>query len=245
MTDSALLAMHPSTDRGANGEPPALAVDAVLFDLDGTLADTAPDLIAALNRVRADHGRDPLPIADLRAYASHGARGMLGAGMGVNPDDPAYPALRDAFLNHYAAALCVHSTLFAGVATLLDAIEGRALKWGIVTNKAARFTGPLLDALHLSARASTVVCGDTTPHTKPHPAPLLFAAERMGVPPARCVYVGDAERDIIAGVAAGMPTIVARYGYIEAREALQDWPAAGMIDEPQALLRWLPIRAGT
>lgn len=245
MIDSALLATHASAPRSADDASRALAVDAVLFDLDGTLADTAPDLIVALNRVRADRGRDPLPAGNLRPFASHGARGMLGAGMGVGPEDPAYPALRDAFLDHYAAALCVHSILFAGVAALLDTIEVRALKWGIVTNKAARFTGPLLDALQLSARASAVVCGDTTPHTKPHPAPLLFAAERMGVAPGRCLYVGDAERDIIAGVAAGMSTIVARYGYIEAREAPQDWPAAGMIDDPQALLRWLPIRTGT
>src|SRR5437016_10449433 len=139
MIDSALLAMPPSSPRNAVDAPRTLAVDAVLFDLDGTLADTAPDLIAALNRLRADHGRDPLPLADLRGYASHGARGMLGAGMGVSPEDPAFPALRDAFLDHYASSLCVHSILFAGVATLLDAIEGRALKWGIVTNKAARF----------------------------------------------------------------------------------------------------------
>jgi phosphoglycolate phosphatase len=245
MIDSALLAMPSPAPRNAHDSPRILAVDAVLFDLDGTLADTAPDLIAALNRVRADHGREPLPLADLRGYASHGARGMLGAGMEVGPDDPAFPALRDAFLDHYASALCVHSVLFAGVAPLLDAIEKRGLKWGIVTNKAARFTGPLLDALQLSTRAHAVVCGDTTPHTKPHPAPLLFAAERLGVSPGRCVYVGDAERDIIAGAAAGMPTIIARYGYIEAHEIPQNWAAAGMIDDPPALLRWLPIGAGT
>ena len=242
--DSALLAAQAEASRIAQCAPRTLAVDAVLFDLDGTLADTAPDLIAALNRVRAEHGRDPLPAVHLRPYASQGARGMLGAGMGASPEDPGFPALRDSFLDHYAAALCVHSVLFPGAAALLRAIEARALRWGIVTNKATRFTNPLLDALQLSARANAVVCGDTTPHAKPHPAPLLFAAERMGVAPERCVYVGDAERDILAGVAAGMPTIVARYGYIDPREAPHDWPADGMIEDPMALLCWLPVRAG-
>jgi len=233
---------RPAHDAG--GSPRALAVDAVLFDLDGTLADTAPDLAAALNCVRNDRGLESLPLAQLRPYASHGARGLLGAGLGVGPEHETYPALRDAFLDHYAAALCVQSTLFAEVAELLDAIEARALKWGIVTNKAARFTAPLLDALGLSSRAGAIVCGDTTPHAKPHPAPLLFAADRLGIAPLRCVYVGDAERDVIAGAAAGMPTIVASYGYIEPQDTPQDWPAEGIIDTPAALLRWLPERAG-
>jgi len=240
MTDSALVGSPVIVRRAGDGTPRTLSIDAVLFDLDGTLADTAPDLIAALNRVRGDHGRDPLPLAHLRPYASQGARGMLGAGMDVAPEHPDFPALRDAFLDYYALALCNHSKLFAGVVALLETIETRALKWGIVTNKATRFTTPLLEALELSGRPDVVVCGDTTPHAKPHPAPLLFAAEAMGVAPERCLYVGDAERDIVAGVAAGMPTIVARYGYIEPRETPHDWPAEGMIDDPEALLRWLP-----
>lgn len=222
--------------------PRPLAVDAVLFDLDGTLADTAPDLAAALNRVRAERGLDSVPLARLRPYASHGARGLLGAGMGIAPDHPDYATLREAFLDHYAAALCVETALFAEVAAVLDALDARALSWGIVTNKAARFTVPLLDALGLSRRAAALVCGDTTPHTKPHPAPLLFAAERLGVPPQRCVYVGDAERDVAAGVAAGMPTIVARYGYIEPQDQPDAWPMEGIIDSPSALLDWLPLR---
>ena len=218
----------------------ALPVDAVLFDLDGTLADTAPDLGAALNRVRSARGLEPVPLSRLRPSASHGARGMLGSGMGIAPEHPDYAALRDAFLREYEAALCVDTTLFADVTALLEAIEARSLKWGIVTNKATRYTTPLLDLLGLGGRAGAVVCGDSTPYAKPHPAPLLAAAEHLGVAPARCVYVGDAERDVSAGVSAGMRTIVARYGYIEAHETPEDWPADGLIDDPRALLAWLP-----
>jgi phosphoglycolate phosphatase len=225
--------VHPRVAR-------ALPVDAVLFDLDGTLADTAPDLAAALNRVRAAHGLPPVPASHLRSSSSHGARAMLGAGMGVAPDHPDFPALRIAFLAQYEAALCVDSVLFADVGALLDAIEARSLKWGIVTNKATRYTTPLLDLLGLGGRAGAVVCGDTTPHSKPHPAPLLAAADHLGVAPGRCVYVGDAERDVAAGVAAGMHTIIARYGYIEAHETPEAWPADGIIDDPAALLAWLP-----
>jgi phosphoglycolate phosphatase len=233
-----------SPQRDTVAPPRPLAIDGVLFDLDGTLADTAPDLAAALNRVRREHGMEPLPLARLRPYASHGARGLLGAGMGVLPEHERYLGLREAFLDHYAAALCVESVLFAEVAALLDAIERRSLRWGIVTNKATRFTAPLLEALGLAPRARSVVCGDTTPHAKPHPAPLLHAAAQLGIAPARCVYVGDAERDVIAGVAAGMPTIVARYGYIEPEDVPEAWPASGSIETPGGLLRWLPLRPG-
>jgi N-acetyl-D-muramate 6-phosphate phosphatase len=226
--------------RGAGAAVRPLAIDAVLFDLDGTLVDTAPDLVRAVNRVRADRGLAPLPFARLRPYASHGARGLLAAGMAVTPADAGYEALRDAFLAHYEAALCVESALFADMDRLLGAIEARALPWGIVTNKATRFTAPLLDALELTRRAATVVCGDTTAHAKPHPAPLLHAAAELGVAPQRCLYVGDAERDITAGIAAGMRTIVARYGYIEPDEEPDGWPADGHIADPGALIPWLP-----
>jgi phosphoglycolate phosphatase len=229
--------------RGAVAAPRPLAIDAVLFDLDGTLVDTAPDLVRAVNRVRADRGLAPLPFARLRPYASHGARGLLAAGMAVTPADAGYEALRDAFLAHYEAALCVESALFADMDRLLAAIEARALPWGIVTNKATRFTAPLLDALDLTRRAATVVCGDTTAHAKPHPAPLLHAAAALGVAPQRCLYVGDAERDIAAGIAAGMRTIVARYGYIEPDEEPDRWPADGHIADPGALIPWLPVPA--
>jgi 2-phosphoglycolate phosphatase len=220
----------------------ALPIDAVLFDLDGTLADTAPDLAAALNRVRVARGLPPVPALRLRSSASHGARGMIGTGMGIAPDHPDYLDLRTAFLEQYETGLCVDSTLFADVNALLDAIEARSLKWGIVTNKAIRYTAPLLEWLGLGERAGAVICGDTTPFTKPHPAPLLAGAERLGVDPTRCVYVGDAERDIAAGVAAGMHTIVARYGYIDAGELPDTWPADGFIDSPPGLVPWLPER---
>jgi phosphoglycolate phosphatase len=221
-----------------------LPVDAILFDLDGTLADTAPDLAAALNRVRRARGLDPVPLARLRPYASHGARGLLGAGMGVSPDHPEYRSLRDDFLVEYEAALCVETTLFTDVDVVLGAIEARTLAWGIVTNKATRYTLPLLESLGLAGRAGAVVCGDTTPFAKPHPAPLLAAAERLGIDPLRCVYVGDAERDITAGVAAGMRTIVARYGYIEPDDVPDTWPADGMVADPAELLAWLPVAPG-
>jgi 2-phosphoglycolate phosphatase len=219
-----------------------LPVDAVLFDLDGTLADTAPDLAAALNRVRRGRGLDPVPIGELRSSSSHGARGLLRVGMGIAPEHPDYTSLREAFLRHYETALCVDTKLFAEVDALLDAIEARTLKWGIVTNKAARYTQPLVERLGLGTRAGAIVCGDTTPFPKPHPAPLLAAAGQLGVAPGRCVYVGDAERDVVAGIAAGMRTIIARYGYIEAHESPETWPADGDIDRPSALLGWLPRR---
>ena len=224
----------------APGAPRVLPVDAVLFDLDGTLADTAPDLGAALNRVRTDRGLAPLPLAELRPYASHGARGLIGAGFAIAPGASDYVPLRDAFLAHYAAALCVATVLFADIDAVLAALEARALPWGIVTNKATRFTAPLLDALRLPTRAGTVVCGDTTPHAKPHPAPLAHAAAELGVAPSRCVYVGDARRDIEAGTAAGLAPLVAQWGYIEPGEAPDTWAADGIVGAPAALLDWLP-----
>jgi N-acetyl-D-muramate 6-phosphate phosphatase len=223
----------------------ALPIDGVLFDLDGTLADTAPDLASALNRVRRARGLDPVPVSALRSSSSHGARGMLRTGFGITPEHADYASLREAFLAQYEAALCVDTTLFAEVTLLLAAIEARSLKWGIVTNKATRYAKPLLDSLGLGRRAGTVICGDTTPYAKPHPAPLLAAAAALGLAPGRCVYVGDAERDVAAGAAAGMHTIVARYGYIETHEDPGRWAADGYIDDPHALLPWLPGQPGT
>jgi len=215
-------------------------VRAVLFDLDGTLADTASDLAAAVNRVRADRSLAPLAVEALRPHASDGARGMLGAGLGVTREDPEWERLRDAFLDYYAAALAVHTRLFAGGDDALRAIQARGLAWGIVTNKAARFTLPLLDRLGIAARAGVVVCGDTTPETKPHPAPLLHAATGLGIEPGSCLYVGDAERDIVAARAAGMAALVARYGYIATEIAPESWGPDGMIDSLPAVLDWLP-----
>ncbi|HTS23480.1 MAG TPA: phosphoglycolate phosphatase [Casimicrobiaceae bacterium] len=223
--------------------PRALPVRAVLFDLDGTLADTAGDLAAALNRVREDRDLPPLPVAELRPHASDGARGLLGAGLGVTRENPEWETLREAFLDYYAAGLAIHTRLFDGAEDVLSGIEQRGLAWGVVTNKAARFTLPLLDWLGLAARADVVVCGDTTPQTKPHPAPLLHAAEALGVGAASCVYLGDAERDVVAAHAAGMAALVARYGYIGAAIAPESWAPDGLIDSLPALLDWLPAKA--
>lgn len=220
--------------------PRALALDAVLFDLDGTLADTAPDLGAAVNRVRIDRGLEPMPLAILRPHASHGARGLLGAAFGVKPGDDEFAALNAVFLAHYEKALAVNTTLFAGVLDVIEAIEARALKWGIVTNKATRFTEPLVAALALSPRAGVVVCGDTTARAKPHPDPLVHAANALAVEPSRCVYVGDSERDVAAGIAAGMATLVAGYGYIADHESPRAWPADGYLDDIGELMDWLP-----
>lgn len=223
-------------------EAPArpLDVDAILFDLDGTLADTAGDLAGAVNRVRRERGLVPVPVAAIRSYASAGARGLLFAGMGVTPEDAEFPALRDAFLLHYESCLSETTRLFAGVTKLLDTLEARGLAWGIVTNKASRFTNPVVAALKLDRRAGTIVSGDTTPHSKPHPEPLLHAARALDVPAARCVYVGDDLRDVQAGIAAGMPTLVARWGYLGSGEPHQNWPATGGADRPLDVLDWLP-----
>ena len=222
-------------------DPERLPVRAVLFDLDGTLADTADDLAAALNRVRADRALAPLPVSALRGYASHGARGLLAAGMGVTRDDADYELLREAFLGYYEHGLFGRSRLFDGAATVLDEIDQRGLRWGIVTNKAQRFTLPLVRHLALVPRAGTVICGDTTPHAKPHPAPLHAAARELGCGSSECVYVGDAERDVTAGIAAGMKTLIARYGYFAPEDAPERWPADGSIDSLPRLLEWLPL----
>jgi N-acetyl-D-muramate 6-phosphate phosphatase len=228
--------------RAAAGTAP---IRAVLFDLDGTLADSAPDLAAALNRVRADEGLAPLAVATLRPYASSGARGLLLAGMQVTPDHPRYAALRDAFLAHYARGLAQVTRLFDGVPAMLDGIGARGLAFGVVTNKAARYTGPVIAHLGLAERAAVIVSGDTTPHPKPHPAPLLFAAASLAIDPAQCVYVGDDLRDIDAGRAAGMVTLVARWGYMGSDAAPDEWPADAWLDTPGDLPAWLDARART
>ncbi|HEY2818995.1 MAG TPA: phosphoglycolate phosphatase [Casimicrobiaceae bacterium] len=219
--------------------PRRLSAAAVLFDLDGTLADTAGDLVAALNRVRADRGLDPVSIAALRAHASSGARGLLGAGLDLRPDDTGYRELRDAFLAYYEKGLADTTKLFDGIESMLATLEQRAIRWGIVTNKAERFTFPLLAALGLDQRASVVVCGDTTAHPKPHPAPLIHAADRLSIAVDQCVYVGDDLRDVQAGNAAGMATIVAKYGYLGETGACVGWPATGWIESPGELLAWI------
>ena len=208
----------------------------VLFDLDGTLADTAPDLGFALNQQRLARGMSELPIETVRSQASSGARGLLKIGFGIEPGQSGYEAMRDEFLEIYEENLARSSQLFPGVSALLEQIERRGLRWGIVTNKAERFTFPLLRALSLIERAACVICGDTTPNPKPHPAPLLAAAKKLGVPPGQCIYVGDDERDVQAGHAAGMPVVVARYGYLGNGRPPEQWGADGFVDSPADLL---------
>ncbi|MBY4895587.1 phosphoglycolate phosphatase [Cupriavidus sp. AU9028] len=219
--------------------------DAVFFDLDGTLADTAPDLAAAANRVVADHGRAPVAYELLRPVASHGARGLIGAAFGKTPDDPDFPALRDAFLNYYEADIAAHTRLFDGMEEVLRGLEQAGLPWGIVTNKIARFTVPLVEAIGLAPRAAAVVSGDTASHPKPHPAPLLHAAELCGVDPARCAYVGDDLRDIQAGKAAGMTTITAAYGYCGEGPPPEAWEGTYLVRHASELLPLLlaPVTA--
>ena len=207
----------------------------VLFDLDGTLADTAPDLAAALNKMRADRGLDTLPLDPLRRMASSGARGLLGVGFGLKPGDADYEAHRVEFLNNYEEALHVHTRLFDGVEALLTAIEATR-KWGVVTNKAKRFTDPLSLSIGFTGRASCVVSGDTTPHAKPHPAPLLHAAEVSGVAAHECSYVGDDLRDIQAGNAAGMKTLAVTWGYLGDTEPPDTWGAHAVIARPAQVL---------
>lgn len=207
---------------------------AILFDLDGTLADTAPDLAAAMNLVRTMQGLAPAPYEALRPAASAGARGLIGVAYGLEPEDEGYDDLRIAFLDNYASALAVESRLFEGVTELISGLSEHGLAWGIVTNKAARFTQPLVLQIGLQD-AACVISGDTMAHPKPHPAPLLEAARRLGLAPQHCWYVGDDLRDIQAGQAAGMRTIAAAWGYCGAL-APASWGADMVIATPLQLL---------
>ncbi len=211
---------------------------AILFDLDGTLADTAPDLAAAVNRLRRDRN---LPLADyesLRQVASAGARGLIGAAFGMKPDDEGYEVLRTEFLNNYEADIAVNTRLFDGVQELLTALKKNNLAWGIVTNKAARFTDQLVPKIGLG-HASCVISGDTTPHSKPHPEPLFEAARRIGLLPQECWYVGDDARDIQAGHAAGMYTVAAGWGYCGDSKPVT-WNADVIADTPLDILKMIP-----
>ncbi|MBM3355796.1 MAG: HAD-IA family hydrolase [Betaproteobacteria bacterium] len=205
----------------------------VLFDFDGTLADTAADLSRALNRVRAERGLDEVPLEQLRGHASSGARGLLQAGMGVLPEHDQYAPLREAFLKHYAENICIDTRLFPGVEALLSEIEWRGLRWGIVTNKSTSLTRNVVKRLGLAERAACVVCGDTTPHLKPHPAPLLHAAGELQVATSDCVYLGDDLRDIQAARAAGMRPVAVAWGY---GENLADWNAEAILQRPGDLI---------
>jgi len=209
---------------------------AMLFDLDGTLVDSAPDLAGAANDMRAARGLPAVPYERLRRMVGSGARGLVGEAFGAAPGDAGYDALRDEFLARYEARSTLETRVFDDMARVLDALDARALPWGIVTNKIERYTAAVVRDLGLAARARAIVCGDTTPHAKPHPAPLLEAARRIGVAPAACAYVGDDLRDVQAGRAAGMATIAAAWGYLGAGDGVEAWQADAVAQRPLDLL---------
>jgi phosphoglycolate phosphatase len=208
---------------------------AVLFDLDGTLIDSAPDLGAAADKMRTDRGLPSLDYALYRPMAGSGARGMLEIAFGMGPEHPDYENFKEEFLSNYEKAMTVHSVIFDGVQDLLVHLQELGLRWGVVTNKSQRFTLPLTAQIPLFASAQAIVSGDTTPHAKPHPEPLFEAARRMQLSPEHCWYVGDDERDIVAGKAAGMTTVAAHYGYLGCQAEVLSWGADHIIHSPLAL----------
>lgn len=220
---------------------PADAWDAVFFDLDGTLADTAPDLGGALNRVRIEEGCAALELDVLRRVTSQGVRGLLRVGFGIAPGDPTYAPLAARVLAHYSESLCVGTRLFGGVAELLADIESSGMRWGVVTNKAARFTIPVMNGLGLLYRAASVVSGDSAPQPKPAAAPLLLACAIAGANPSRCMYIGDDLRDVQAGRACGMTTVAVRYGYHGDGPPIDDWGADHLVDQPLQIAQLLGI----
>jgi phosphoglycolate phosphatase len=216
-------------------------VKAVLFDLDGTLIDSAPDLGAAADKMRLDRGLPSLPFEKYRPMAGAGARGMLGVAFGITPEHPDFAGMREEFFRNYESCMTQRTYVFDGVQQLIAALAQQGVPWGVVTNKSMRFTAPLTKAMPLFASARTVVGGDSTPHPKPHPAPLLEAARQVGVKPIECVYVGDDARDVQAGRAAGMGTVAATYGYLGSVD-VKEWGADTQIANPLALLQLLKFR---
>lgn len=213
--------------------------DVILFDLDGTLIDSAPDLGAAADLMRVRRGMPSLPLQQYRHMAGSGARGMLSVAFGMTPEHPLFDDHKEEFFGNYARCMTERTYAFEGVQALIGQLQHLGLRWGVVTNKSARFTEPLTRAMPLFSSAAVVISGDTTPHAKPHPEPLFEAARRIGVVPARCVYVGDDERDIVAGLAAGMSTVAATYGYLGLKADTTAWGAHASIDNPLALLKLL------
>ncbi|NBW51307.1 MAG: phosphoglycolate phosphatase [Betaproteobacteria bacterium] len=218
---------------------PVGEVRAVLFDLDGTLIDSAPDLGAAADKMRTDRGLPSLPDAAYRPMAGAGARGMLSVAFGMTPDSPEFEVMREEFFVNYERCMTERTYVFEGVEDLLSQLETRGVLWGVVTNKSKRFTEPLAAQMPLFTNASVVISGDTTPHAKPHPEPLLEAARRLELDPSQCVYVGDDERDILAARAAGMYSVAACYGYLGAKADTAEWGADVEIKSPAQLLQSL------
>lgn len=212
----------------------------LLFDLDGTLADTGPDLAFALNRILADEQRAELPYERIRPQVSHGGAALLHLGFPeLRIDSAAFDALRLRMLAVYRANIARHTRLFPGMEAVLDTIEARGMNWGVVTNKPAWLTQPLLEQLGLVRRAACIVSGDTTAHKKPHPAPMLLACNQSGSAAPQCLYIGDAQRDIQAGRNAGMPTLVALFGYLGGEDRPENWGADGLVNTPQDILDWI------
>ncbi|MBL8330111.1 MAG: phosphoglycolate phosphatase [Rubrivivax sp.] len=213
----------------------------VLFDLDGTLIDSAPDLAGAANELRASHGLGPLPYAELRPMVGSGARGMVRQAFDIGPGEARYEALRVSFLDAYEARMLRLTRIFDEMQPVLLALEARGMRWGVVTNKAQRFAAPITQALGIAQRAAVVIAGDSTPYTKPHPEPLHEAARRAGCASADAVYVGDDPRDIQAGRAAGMRTAAAAWGYLGLGEPVEAWGADIVLPQPARLLNWLQL----
>lgn len=214
-------------------------IETVLFDLDGTLLDTAPDLANALNKVLVNNGRSPLPFERIRPAVSHGGAALVRLGFQLEPQHPDFEPLRQQLLDNYRAHIADETRLFPGMQEVLQHIEQSGMNWGVVTNKPGWLTEPLLDALQLSGRAAGIVSGDTLNERKPHPAPLLHACKMIGSTPQHCLYVGDAQRDIEAGHNAGMPTLVALFGYLLEDDRPESWGADALIETPQEILHWL------
>jgi phosphoglycolate phosphatase len=214
-------------------------VEAVLFDLDGTLIDSAPDLGAAVDKMRMDRGLPSFPLEHYRHMAGAGARGMIGIAFGVTPEHADFDAMKEEFFVNYENCMTERTRIFEGVGDMIATLVAQGLHWGVVTNKSSRFTDPLTSAMPLFSTAGAIVSGNTTPHAKPHPEPLFEAARRLSVDPARCVYVGDDERDIVAGLAAGMGTVAATYGYLGQQTDISRWNAHLHIDSPMDLLKFL------
>lgn len=209
--------------------------ESVLFDLDGTLADTAPDLAAAANQLLISRGLSPKPLELLRPMASMGARGLIKVALGIEADDPRFLSIRDEFLNNYEQAIHVHTELFQGIEALLDQLDHHRIPWGIVTNKQERFTHPLVKSMRLDQRTPAIVSGDTTAYPKPHPAPILLCAQMLKIDPTKSIYVGDDLRDIQAGHAAGMHTIAAAYGYCGEESPAHSWGATYLVQNPSEI----------